>query len=591
MASSDSTTTGTRTSTTTTTPTGPQTYGGGAFNANQLITQLMQSMTATTQALTGTQQAIQVQQTAQETAQQNQIADLQAASDEGATAAAGQAAINYAGNILKEQAQKDLSLNPDDQNNLIRRNVAVIDQLQPQIGAVEQARLQAKAEYDQAASVDLLSNPLGYIFAQLKLPSLAAKHNALASQKDALVAETDRANTEVQTRLGLLDSTKKVITANAADQIRDVDLKKAHVDTLLANARLDAAKADNASRTASMLMQQAQLLQMKNSDVRSGIDTAVRLKDFNEMQTVRHAQLEESRLRTEELRKQRQLAADQEAAINARFKVISEGLGREMPMTFHDLKALGDPKLEKAWLDAAGNLAFGGSLGDSLAFFGQANRQVLARKNSSLVTTGDQLREAVNAEVSGVVDEFRRTNMGKDMPVQMQMPAAAQKYLDKAQASAMDPRSASDLADPVWEKQYNPYKLPIAQFSQVTASNPDYAALKNNVLAQAIATITPQTPGQYLGPKHEKLALDAVAAQVAEGKLDPTTAHMFGFLPQSSYRFSVPSGAMFGGRIGANLMDEAQAANLLMRKAASIRTGRDNGYSAEYDLYVGSTQP
>jgi hypothetical protein len=583
--------TGTRESTTTTTRTGPQTYGGGAFNANQLVSQLISGFTQAQGQLKQAGTDLTGADARRQEAQANQVADLSQEITERGKVAEEKATIDYLGNSLKESFQTQYGMNPNDKDNLIAQNVAKVNTLRPQIEDTEQQRLQAKSAYDAAASVDMLHNPLGYIMAQLKLPQLAAQHNALASQKDALVSEMDRINNDTQTQLGLTDSTKKVISANTADLARSYELRQAKADSLIAQAKLEQAKAQNASLDASSIMQRAQLVNLQNNEQRQTTDTIIRVKDYNEMQVLRRAQLAQTQESTRQMMDARKLKADQEAAINARFKVISAGLGMQFPMTIENLKKLGRPDLEESWLNAAGTLSFGNDLDKSLRFFDQANRQVLLRSNSSLVVTGDQLGKAVESQLAPVIASYRQQNLGKDMPMKEQKPAAAALYLNLAQSSAMDRTSKTDLADPYWDKNFSPYKLPIEQFNKVVQSDASLAPLRDNVMTKALATLAPTTPGQHLGPEHERLALESVASLVKAGTLDPIVAgqqvadyyrtgtkwnadmnqaHMFGFLPQTGYQYSVPSGQLFGGRIKADLMDPAQVTNMLVRKTLQV---------------------
>ena len=80
--------------------------------------------------------------------------------------AARTAAVEYARNKTMENAQAVLGLNPDDVNNQLATSMA-------EYNAAETQRKASKQQFDKLSQISLLDNPLGWLAAQLQLPTRA----------------------------------------------------------------------------------------------------------------------------------------------------------------------------------------------------------------------------------------------------------------------------------------------------------------------------------------------------------------------------------------------------------------------------------
>ena len=590
-SSSAGTKTGT-TTTTTTTSSGPQTYGGGMFGTGDLAQALLQTIQGGANALntlgaqlTGQQQAA----TEGDTAANNMMREAVA---QQFVSSVQKADIAYGQNQQLEAFQRLFSLNPDDQKNAIAEGLAKRNALEPQVDALEQQRLAAKAEYDAAASTDLISNPIGYLFAQLKLPTLAAKHNALASEKDAAQASIDQANANIQSRLSLLDATKKTVVANQSDAIRDNQLAQAKVDKLIADSKLEAAYAATSARDAGFTMQQIQLANMGVDNTRGGIMSLAQLKDMSEQRKLRQAQLdqisEERKLRLE----QKKADADADARLDAQLAIVSRQKGLAEPMTVKRLKLMPKDSQEQ-WLYAALQGNMGENLGPALNFFfnGLNEAGVVSGGGNMVVDTAKKLRESVDF-YRAQAEQEHLVKTGQKLPMKEAQKLGAERAQAEFESSTSSAKGPLDLASNVYDKTYNPYRAQVLAFADAVNSNPAYAPLKNNIVVKTITALN--TNGTYRGAdlpaEAQQTVLAAVRKSVMAGQLtdrqaaeeiaqfyqaaaaynlDRNKYDTFGLGRQQQYLFSVDGSA---GKVKTDLFNPVDIQRALLKQLLADRT-------------------
>ena len=138
--------------------------------------------------------------------------DAVTAAQLGAQAGAQRAAITYQQNATKEKAQEIAGLNPDDQENEYVRSMAALT-------AAQTERAPIKDEYDKLTQVNFFDNPVGYILAQMQLPQVAAKHNALVERENA-------AEQNILTRTRMLQAYNNTTVANTPVKCRTCSSKK-----------------------------------------------------------------------------------------------------------------------------------------------------------------------------------------------------------------------------------------------------------------------------------------------------------------------------------------------------------------------------
>ena len=344
------------------------TYGG--FSGQSLANSLLGILTQQTQQIGNLEQGRQAAFAAAESKQQ--LSDEIAS---GAAAAVGiqaakKAQLNYQQNSALEAYQRELGLDPADAQNILSQSLAQKEALRPQYEAT-------RAEYDKAASTDLLSNPLGFIMAQLKLPSLAARTNALS---DAM----GRADVRMQVANEQLDTRRRTLIANSADQIREFELAQADIDAKIADSKLKAAEAATASRRAGELMQQIQVVNLVGDNQRQTIGQLASLREQEENRVERRQRMALVEEQRKQLLDEKKAKADQDARLDARLAAVSQKLGMLEPMTVQRLRSLASDREKNAWLNAALNGQMGETLYESLLFYGdKASRSGIAQSGNA----------------------------------------------------------------------------------------------------------------------------------------------------------------------------------------------------------------
>ncbi len=565
--------------TTTTTSQGPATFGGGMFTGGDLVQQILGIVQQQNAGISlANQQRLENQAAADQLAGQAAVGQREAIQQRGEVAAA-KADIEYQQNALLQEIQKSLNLDPTAEGNAIAKNIAVRDALQPELMAAQQ-------EYTKAASTDLLSNPLGFIFAQLKLPSLEEKVRGLSTQIQ--IADQDTA--ERQARLGAARSTA---LANTADATRSAQLKAARVDAMIAEANVKSAEAATRSQAAQTAMQTAQIINMQGDNAKGAITTVVSLRDAEEQRKFRNEQRQLVAEQRAEIMQQKKEKQEETDRWNARFRIVSDSLGLQEPMTVDMLKKLGNPKMEEAWLKAAATGQFGEDLFDSIRFFRpQAVRLGLEQQGASglyeaskkLETAGVQFKDEANRQ------HLAKNPTGKPLPEAQALAEGFRIYQDTVEKSALDRTAPVDLSSAKWDQQYNPYKAPFLTFSQLGTQDPKFARLKDNELKKAVDAIAASSNAtgnlnadqtqQALAVIREKVRLRQLSPQQAAAQIsdfmkaasqwnaDQTGYSLFGLPQQGAYQFSLRGGDRADK---VDLMNPVEVERTLMRQITSMK--------------------
>lgn len=554
----------------TTTNRGPASYGG--YSGQSLANSLIGILTQQTQQLTSLDQARQQAVAQSDAAQQQSDAIGRDAAIQAGMVATQKAALNYTQNSALQRYQQELGLDPADAQNILSRSIAEKEGLRPQYEA-------SRAEYDAAASTDLLSNPIGFIFAQLKLPSLAAKTNALA---DAM----GRADVRMQVANEHLDTRRRTLVATSADQIREFELAQAAVDKKIADSKLKASEAATASKRAGELMQQMQVVNMVGDNQRQTIGQLATLRDQEENRVERRqrmALVEEQRKQLMDAKK----AKDEDIArFDAGLAVVSSKLGLQTPVTYAEWSKL--PEKEKAlWHTAAKTGQFGDTLYDSIVFYNEkASRAGVAQQgNAASYDAFVKLRTSGLAHQAEAEREAMKT--GKKIKPEEARARGFDIYADKLLNAAEGVNSTLDLASSKWDKDYIPYRAPTMQFAELANTDPRFAAFKNNEVVKAVNSIATATGARgQLTTAQEQAALGSIYEQVRTRKILPAKAaadiaafykaatdfnyaqtqyDLFGLPKQRAYMYSLEIGR---NRIKTNLFNAAELDRAFQREVA-----------------------
>jgi hypothetical protein len=458
----------------------------------------------------------QVNQLNQESLQMQKDAVLQAGVN-----AAAKAEVDYKRASLVEDLQRSFNLDPDAANNEISKNLAVITGTQEQYN-------QERAIYDKMASTDLLSNPIGYLLAQIRMPAQAAKVNALADIED-------RARNNIVQQNQMLASSKAAITANTADQEHQNALAEAKNAELAAQAKLKSAEAATMAQQGAQEMQLLQLQSKNLDDARSTITSvssiaarAEALAEARERRADAAVDRELRRAQLKEILDKKQLEADEENRLNGRLSAVSKTLGLVEPMTMNRLKTLTNKKEQMIWLEAAQTGQLGDDLKTSLEFYlGRGNRAAIqATGGASVYDSAKKMADAGTTYEAEATRQLMAQNMGKAPKREEAIATAFKLYEQNVIGSMHGAVGAEDLSSSKWDKTYNPYRVEFLSFNRAIDKIPELQTLKNNVVKSTIDELvkTGSVTTSNLTSEQQQQVLGGVIAKVRAKQLDPKKA-------------------------------------------------------------------
>lgn len=444
--------------------------------------------------------------------------------------AGAKAAIEYTRDTTVQKIQSLYGMDPESADFVVARNMA-------EYNAARTERRQVRQDYDKLASVDFLSNPLGWIVAQAQLPQVAAKNNALAD------AEDDALN-EISDLTARLNASKTTIVANTADAVRANSLQSAAVGAQEAQANLALKGAENASRLAGIKMQQVQLADKKNDNVRSAVSTIASVQNMEETRLLRAEaaadRKESSKLRDLQIQAildEKTATAEQDAELDARLKIVSDNMGLKLPMTMRRVRVLLDKEEKAYWINAAATAKYGKNLGEAVTFVQErGNLQTMQNTgSSSIVALVQKLKDAGREEADQVSRQYSAQKL-REPGTKVPNPEALEKegyeqYETRIIGSTMRQGTKEDLSSAAWDKKFNPYVAPLLSFSAAVETQPEYAGLRTNLVKQHIDTLVKSgvIKGENLTTDQQKQVLSAIQSQImqsgaAGSKLDPKKA-------------------------------------------------------------------
>ena len=548
---------------------------GGVFDSRSLLSMLLgnnQQQNANIAA--GAQEVGAVQKEAQ-VKRNAAVVGQQAAITGAADIAARSAEVSFQQRALGEQLQRAFNLDPTVAGNEIETSLA-------QAEAAKNARVSARAEYDQAVSVGLLDDPLQFIINQVRLPSLAAKNNALADQEDVAL-------NNVREKTQLLASAKSTLVANTADQMKSVELDSAKNASTLAQAKLSEEEARNLSQVATQKLQLIALTDKMGDNARATIGTVITLQDREEQAQIRNAAKKAQS-------DAKAMEAEDVARLDSRLKLVSDSLGMAEPMTVRRLKTLQNKKDQDVWLTAALTGQMGEDLQKSLGFYlGNGSRnQITASGGASTYLTATKLADAG----AGYQSDVERASLatGKKMNSTESKAAGYKLYEDSVIDSMRSPTDKTDLSSSKWDKVYNPYVAPFKAFVGAINTRPELAGLKTNLVTVQAQNLlsTDAVKGDNLTAEQQQQVFGAIAKQVEDKQITPAKAAadisvfisasaawnrqmngytLFSLPNQESYLFTMDGEV---NRRKVDLMNPATLENALMKRAMEARRANSN---------------
>lgn len=545
-------------------------YGSGMMGSKDLLTALLgNNNTQNANIQAGAQQVSAAQQLA-DTQRAAGIAGQQGAIQGAAKVAAEKAQTAYQSAALGEQLQRMFNLDPTQANNEIATSLADAQ-------AAKEARVSARAEFDQANSVSLLDNPVEYLLNQIKLPSLAAKNNALADQEDLAL-------NNIQTKTALLKGAQNTIVANTADQVKQTSLEDAENTRKMAESQLLEKQGQYSAQSAAQKMQLIGLADKMSDNTRQTIGTVISLQDREENNAIRNA------VKKEQTDKKALEQADEDR-LNGRLSIVSQSLGLADPMTVRRLRTLQSKKDQDVWLTAATTGQMGEDLQSSLGFYlGNGSRSAIAASGgASTYLTATKLADAGASQQAAVERAAMAT--GKKLSVTESRAQAYKSYEDSIVASMKSPTEKTDLSSSTWDKTFNPYVAPMKSFSNAIAIRPELSGLKNNAVNKVVLDLlsTDAVKGDNLTADQQQQVISAISKQVENRTLTPAKAaadvsvyftaasawnrqmngySLFALPVQDSYLFTMDGET---DRKKVDLMNPATLENALMKRAMESR--------------------
>jgi hypothetical protein len=556
---------------------GTGTFGQGMMGGGDLVSMLINSNNQQNSAMSAG-----LAESQQLSAQGQQLSSMavnqqRAVVADAAITAADKANVTYTQNKTLEQLQSLFRMDPSQVDNEIAGQLAVVDTAQKAYGP-------ARAEYDQLAGADFLSDPLSYILAQVQMPTAAAKVNAIADQEDI-------ANQRLQTRTAQLTAAKSVITANTADAIRDVQLREAKQNVDRANAELTEKEAGNTVKAATNKLQNMQVANMIGDNTRNTLVAVSNLEDRAESIEIRKEQ-------REQLMSGKKLKEEEDARLNARLKTISDAKGMLEPMTVARLRTLTDKKSQEEWLAAAQSSQLGESLEGSLRFYlGQGSSKVAIQSNGGASTwdTAERLARQ-GADYAGMAERLHEKTApgGKKLTPEAARFEGYELYRNEVVGSMNSATAPEDLSSSTWNRKYNPYIPQFLSFNKKIESDPTYSSLKNNEVKKAIDTLfaSGAIKGENLDSSQQQQVVKSIITKAAAREIDSKKAaadiaayftaaagfnrttnkyDLFSLPPQNAYFFTLEGAWPTMSKDKVNLMDPISVENKVIK---SIKFGK-----------------
>lgn len=554
----------------------PQTpVGQPAGNGvNDLVTTLLGSLSSSNDAISGVIKMLQGNtQKTQQLMQQNsaEAAGVVTA----ATALAGKKAeMDYRTQTVQQQTQALLGMDPEALENELTRSTAALTAAQTQRAAVRQ-------EYDQLSQVDFLTNPLGYIFAQLKLPTIAARHDNLAAAEDAAVSN-------ITTRLGIIKSANSTLTANTAAAAKEINLQAADLAAQQAQIKLREQEIQNNSALAGQSMQIAQLTDKMGDNRRQALQLQIQQANHEESQRLRQAEFAERMELANAARADRKKKAAEDAALATGLQRVSQLLGMPTAMTIEDFNKLqGTTKM--AWAGAAVNSALGPDLHgaiETLRVIG-INPNAVTQQNPGF----GSLLQKLNRSRDEYVAAARKPTAGGKIPTAKEADKlGSDNYENVLESSMKDRGAAANLTAPNWDRTFNPYKAE-HEVMLDKVKNGELKELGNNIYVRTLQNITATEgfkDGIVTGEQADR-AFRAIAENIKAGQISPAAAakeiveyhklaaarnlkfyqyNLLGLPSQSHYMVAMkPAGKLWGtgDPMPVDLFNPAQTENALTK--------------------------
>ena len=499
-------------------------------------------------------------------------------------AAGLQAGAEFTQREMARKTQDILNINPDVAENELQISTNALNAAQRNIETAGQKYMQNRAEYDSLAQKDFMTDPLGYVFAQLKLPSVAARVNSASDEQANYERMADSAVRNITARTGIAKAYNDTVVANTAGTLKEAALAKADAQSKLSQIQLSEAEMQNISRIGGMQMQRAQLANAMADDkvkvVNMQMQAAQTAASQEQAKAARDQANELRMARLAELKKE----TDYEARMDVQLAGVSKFLGMTTPLSYRSLKEF-SPKLRDQLLSAAQSGTMGVDLVESMKNF----TQIPGKGNIAATNPGvGKFVDRVSTSIQGYAETLQAAaaKTGQKVPAGQLGIQATEDYQLSVYSAAHSSTGTVPMSSATWDNTFNPYKAQHRVMLDEVNSGV-LATLKNNEMVKALQTVaTTAEPGREINAKEEDRALKIVRDRVAKRELLPAAAaaqiadyyrvaagknadfyqySAFGMQPQSKYYFEMSAVGMLGNNIKADLMNPTSVERALLK--------------------------
>ena len=406
--------------------------------------------------------------------------------------------------IKAQQIQKNqaiIGLDPQVADNEYAKSVAALNLAQQTYDA-------NRKEYDSITTTSLLDDPLGYIFGQLRLPTVANKVNNA-------VAAISAAQGNIAARQNLLERQNNVVTADTLDADQRALGAKARFD--LAKATMDVSKAQigdlqtlaslataRVSAENTKYDNKIKALQLQIQQSEAAGNRALRERQMADMDALKQARLEELQIRMKS-----------EADYTAKLAAVGQTMGYQTTLTPEIYKTLSKPS-QQAIDTMLLYGKFGTDLPDALkTLTNLPGAGTLTETNRGM----DQFLKRLQQYTVSATGQMSKAQPGMPgyVPPKERGTVALENLQSEIEQSTSNPQSKVASTSGIWDSNPNP-----------TLVNPllmQSVSLPNNSLASAFNTVIGLKKSE--GPVTAKEAQQAyriVRDLVAGGKLSPDKA-------------------------------------------------------------------
>lgn len=539
--------------------------------------------------------------TAKLTAMTEANATAGAAAVADAQRAAGiQAGAEFAQNEMKRRTQTILNIDPDVADNELQLATNALNAAQRGMQSANSRYSTERAEYDSLVQKDFMSDPLGYVFAQLKLPTAAARVNSASDEQSNFERMADAAAKNINTRVQIASNYNNTVVANTSGALKEAALLKADSQAKLGQIQLSQQQMENISRIGGIEMQKLTVANMVNDDKFKVVNLRLQVAQTEASQAAAKAARDQAnevrQARLEQIKKEK----DFEATMDARLLPVGRLLGMTSPLTMRNLQTF-SPKLRDELLATAQSGVFGVDLPEALKNFTQIpGKGNIAATNPGLGVFLRRTSDEVEKYAEAAKKAAEKT--GGKIPSNQLGAIAAQDYQLETYSAAHSSTGALLLSDSKWNNVFTPYRANHRVMLDEIKSG-KLATLQGNALVQALETVATTSPtDRELSVEEEDRAIKVVRDRVAKRELLPQAAaaqiaqyygvaaaknadsyqyQVFGMQPQSKYYFKMSPGNLMSDSIKADLMNPASVEKALMmdvRKEAIKGTSIQNSF-------------